>query len=81
MVLNDCLIQQQSRMENSVLVWQETIFLPTYHIGTPEKNPVFLEKRVYQGSSGAVYPHAVIEKIEDEKRDKAYTALFLENAY
>ena len=68
-------------MERSVLVWQETIVLPTYNTGTPEKNPIFLEKRVYQGSSGTVYPHAVVEKIEDEKKDKAYTALFLENDY
>ena len=68
-------------MERSVLVWQETIVLPTYNTGTPEKNPIFLEKRVYQGSSGTVYPHAVVEKIEDEKRDKEYTALFLENDY
>ena len=44
-------------------------FLPTYNIGAPEKNPIFLEKRVYQGSSGTVYPHAVVEKIEDEKKD------------
>ena len=68
-------------MERSVLVWQETIVLPTYNTGTPEKNPIFLEKRVYQGSSGTVYPHAVVEKIEDEKKDKEYTAVFLENDY
>jgi len=68
-------------MEKSVSVWQETVFLPTYNIGSPEKNPIFLEKRVYQGSSGAVYPYAVVEKIEDQKTEKAYTALFLENAY
>ncbi|MES2006435.1 MAG: DUF5107 domain-containing protein [Bacteroidota bacterium] len=68
-------------MEKNVLVWQETILLPTYETGTPEKNPIFLEKRVYQGSSGTVYPYAVIEKIEDVKTDKAYTALFLENDY
>jgi hypothetical protein len=30
-------------MEKSVLVWQETVVLPTYNIGTPEKNPIFLE--------------------------------------
>ncbi|HEY6502642.1 MAG TPA: DUF5107 domain-containing protein [Chitinophagaceae bacterium] len=68
-------------MEKSVLVWQETVVLPTYNIGAPEKNPIFLEKRVYQGSSGTVYPHAVVERVEDEKKDKAYTALFLENTY
>jgi hypothetical protein len=48
-------------MNRSVLVWQETIVLPTYNTGTPERNPIFLEKRVYQGSSGTVYPHAVVE--------------------
>lgn len=42
---------------------------------------MFLEKRVYQGSSGVVYPHAVIERIEDEKQDKTYQGLFLENQY
>ena len=36
-----------------VQAWSETITIPTYPIGKPEKNPVFLEKRVYQGSSGA----------------------------
>ena len=33
--------------------------IPTYPVGTPEKNPVFFEKRVYQGSNGKVYPRAV----------------------
>ncbi len=64
-----------------VRVWEEDIPLPTYGIGKEEKNPVFLEKRVYQGSSGAVYPYPVIEKIYDEKKEKLYHALFLENEY
>ena len=44
---------------------------PTYEIGKEEKNPIFLEKRVYQGSSGSVYPYPVVEKISDGKKDKA----------
>lgn len=68
-------------MNNAVLAWQEKVIIPTYGIGTPEKNPIFLEKRVYQGSSGVVYPHPVIEKIEDEKHDKEYTAVFIENEF
>lgn len=69
-------------MDNqSVRVWQEEVIIPTYGIGKPEKNPMFLEKRVYQGSSGVVYPHAVIEKIEDEKHDQVYQAIYLENQY
>ena len=61
--------------------WEEKVVIPTYPIGAPEKNPMFLEKRIYQGSSGVVYPHPVVEKIYDEKIDKTYHAVFLENQY
>lgn len=64
-----------------VMAWQEEVLIPTYGIGKPEKNPIFLEKRVYQGSSGVVYPYPVVEKIEDEKHDQIYKAVFLENQY
>lgn len=65
----------------NVIAWREKILVPTYRTGTPEKNPIFLEKRIYQGSSGVVYPHPVIEKIENENFDKEYEAVFIENAY
>ena len=65
----------------NVKAWHEKVIIPTYGIGKPEKNPMFLEKRVYQGSSGVVYPHPVIEKILDEKVDKEWNAIFLENQY
>jgi tetratricopeptide (TPR) repeat protein len=64
-----------------VKVWTEAVVIPTYEVGLPEKNPVFIEKRVYQGSSGAVYPYPVIEKIADEKVDKTYQAVYLENDF
>ena len=64
-----------------VAVWQEDVVIPTYPVGKPDKNPMFLEKRVYQGSSGKVYPHSVIDKICDEKEDRTYHALCLENKY
>jgi len=67
--------------EGEVRAWSEKVTIPTYGIGEPEKNPMFLEKRVYQGSSGVVYPHPVIEKIEDEKKDVEWNAVFLENRY
>jgi tetratricopeptide (TPR) repeat protein len=66
---------------DSVSIWQEEIIIPTYGIGKPDKNPLFLEKRVYQGSSGAVYPHTVIDRVFDHKFDKTYQAVFLENRY
>ena len=55
--------------------------IPTYEVGKPEKNPMFLEKRVYQGSSGVVYPYPVIESISDEKVDKEWLAVWIENEY
>lgn len=64
-----------------VKAWKETVVIPTYEVGQPEKNPIFLEKRVYQGSSGAVYPYPVIESISDVKTDKEYAAVYLENEY
>ena len=67
--------------KEEVKAWVEDIMIPTYPTGIPEKNPLFLEKRVYQGSSGVVYPYAIIEKIYDEKIDKIYKGVFLENRY
>lgn len=64
-----------------VKAWHEDIILPTYEVGAPEPNPIFLEKRVYQGSSGVVYPYPVIESIADVKTDKVYHAVYLENEY
>ena len=64
-----------------VRIWEQTVTIPTYRTGDPDKNPMFLEKRVYQGSSGRVYPHSVIDKIYDEREDRAYRAVFLENKY
>ncbi|SDN93505.1 Tetratricopeptide repeat-containing protein [Paenibacillus sp. yr247] len=70
-----------SHTNQQVRVWEETVSIPTYGIGEPDKNPMFLEKRVYQGSSGRVYPHPVIERIEDAKKPKDYKMVILENAF
>jgi len=62
-------------------VWEEKVIIPTYEVGAADKNPIFIDKRVYQGSTGKVYPYPIIEKISDDKVDKEYTALWLENDY
>ncbi|WP_262315107.1 DUF5107 domain-containing protein [Lacticaseibacillus parakribbianus] len=64
-----------------VKAWEENVVLPTYEVAKPDKNPLFLEKRVYQGSSGKVYPLPVTEKIADKPTDKTYRAVYLENDY
>ena len=36
----------------------------TYLPAAPDPNPLFLEKGVYQGSSGRVYPLPVIDRVD-----------------
>lgn len=66
---------------NKVKIWEESYIIPTYKVHSPEKNPLFIEKRAYQGSTGKVYPLPVTEKISDVKEDYKYKAIFLENDY
>ena len=66
---------------DTVKIWEEDVLIPTYEIGEPDKNPMFLEKRVYQGSSGKIYPYPTTEKISHEKKEKLWRAVYLENEY
>ena len=68
-------------MSNNVHVWEENVTIPTYKVYPPEKGPLFIENRAYQGSSGKVYPLPVTEKISDKKEDVNYHAIYLENDY
>jgi tetratricopeptide (TPR) repeat protein len=66
---------------NAVRAWSDRVVIPTYPAMPPERCPIFLEKRVYQGSSGRVYPNPVAGRVSDEKVDRAYVAVHLENEY
>lgn len=55
--------------------------IPTYEAGEPEKLPVFFEKRQNQGASARIYPMPYTDRISDEKKDKEYDAVLLENDY
>ncbi len=62
-------------------IWEEVVTIPTYEVGKPDKNPMFLEKRVYQGSSGKIYPYPSINEISRKKTQHAWKAVYLENEY
>lgn len=64
-----------------VSISEQTVVIPTYPAGEPEKNPLFIEKRAYQGSTGKVYPVPIIETVGDRKEDREYRAVVLENDY
>ncbi len=65
----------------SVKAWEQEVNIFTYLPEPPDPNPMFIEKRVYQGSSGRVYPLPFIDRIATEGHDHAWQALHIENKY
>ena len=55
-----------SNQTGLVKAWTEPVVIPRYHPLPPDKNPMFLEKRVYQGSSGRVYPLPFTDRISTD---------------
>jgi tetratricopeptide (TPR) repeat protein len=71
----------ETHTADRVRCWEELVTIPTYPVQDADPNPMFLEKRVYQGSSGKVYPNPFIDRVALKKVDKAYKAIFLENEF
>jgi tetratricopeptide (TPR) repeat protein len=64
-----------------VKAWSEPVLIPTYLPDAPDLNPMFLENRVYQGSSGCVYPLPFIDRIATEPCDRSWQAIHIENEF
>lgn len=62
-----------------VKAWAEPVVMRTYLPAPADRNPMFLEKRVYQGSSGRVYPMPFIDRISGQPSDRPWHAVHLEN--
>lgn len=67
--------------DRPVAAWAEPVVIPTYPELPPDRNPMFLEKRVYQGSSGRVYPNPFTDRVSDSRLDLRWEAVHLENRY
>ena len=65
----------------TVTAWEDRVTIPTYPEQAPDKNPMFFEKRIYQGSSGKVYPNPVTDRVSNEKSNRDFVAVFLENGF
>ncbi len=69
-------------LDNSpVSAWEETVTFPTFVPPLPDRNPMFLEKRVNQGTSGRVYPNPFTDGVSSVSEDREYQAIYLENEY
>jgi tetratricopeptide (TPR) repeat protein len=65
----------------TVAVWREDVVIDTYEPAAPDAYPAFLEARVYQGSSGRVYPLPFYERISETKAPLRWDAVHLENPW
>ncbi|EEF60084.1 Tetratricopeptide TPR_4 [Pedosphaera parvula Ellin514] len=71
----------ESPIASTVEVRLEEMIIPTFLPAPPDKNPMFLEKRVYQGSSGKVYPLPFTDRIAEKPVDRKWKAVWLENEF
>jgi tetratricopeptide (TPR) repeat protein len=65
----------------AVKVWEEKVTIPTYLIGQPDPNPQFYFGGNSQGAQHRIYPYPAYDNLTTEKKDKAYTMVYLENEY
>jgi len=62
---------------SSVRVWEARLIIPTYELGPPDPNPALLDSR----SSRPVYPYPRLDDLTDNRVQKSYKAVYLENEY
>ena len=74
-------LRRQASEVSTVKVRADVITLPTYLPAAPDQNPMFLEKRVYQGSSGKVYPLPFTDRIAEKPVDRKWQAIWIENEF
>ncbi|WP_382307837.1 DUF5107 domain-containing protein [Herbiconiux sp. UC225_62] len=73
--------QQAVLDEGGVACWSEPVEIGTYEPAEPDRYPLFLDRRVYQGSSGRVYPIPFVDRIAQEPVPRLWQAIHLENQW
>ena len=64
-----------------VTISEAPISIPTYALNVPDKNPAFYLPEVYQGAQLRIYPYVNNSSMTDQKVERIYKGLFLENEY
>ena len=55
--------------------------IPTYLVGNPELDPYFFNGRAYQGAAGHIYPYPIYDILTDDRVERDYNYVTLENEY
>jgi tetratricopeptide (TPR) repeat protein len=64
-----------------VRAYEQPLVIPAYGVGRPDPNPRFYTGRAYQGAQGRIYPYPLLDQLTDERTDRTFTALYVENEY
>lgn len=73
--------QQAVLDAGGVACWEQDLLIRTYEPAAPDPFPQHLRRRVYQGSSGAVHPLPLVDRIAAEPSTRAWRAVHLENRW
>lgn len=68
-------------INSQVKVQETTVAIPSFLTEEPEGLPFFYAPEVNHGAQILVYPYSYVGKVTNEKLDKIYKALILENEY
>ena len=66
---------------DAVAAWSEPVEIDSYLPAEPDAYPAYLDSRVYQGSSGRVYPLPFHERISPVAKPHLWQAIHLENQW
>lgn len=69
------------QMSAQVKVVETKESIPTYLVNDPALYPYFFTGRTYQGAAGHVYPYPIYDNLTDERVERDYKYLKLENEY
>ena len=68
-------------LDGGAIAWSQPVTITTYETGEPDAYPMFFDRRVYQGSSGKVYPIPFVDRIDADAAPREWHALHLENRW
>lgn len=68
-------------VDRPVAGWREPVTIDSYLPLPPDRYPAFLDRRVYQGSTGRVYPLPFFSRISSRPQPVSWDAIHLENRW
>src|ERR1700691_3582590 len=66
---------------DSVKLYERNEVIPTYLSGPPDPNPMFYFGRQSQGAEGRIYPYPLYDNLTNQRGEKSYHLVYLENEY